>query len=311
MEEFEHRPVLRDEVLSALNLRPGGIYVDATFGRGGHAAAILEQLETDGHLLAMDRDPQAVEVARKKFADDARFTIVRGPFSMLAQTIDDRGWSGRVAGILLDLGVSSPQLDDAQRGFSFRLEGPLDMRMDPDSGESVAEWLAHAEEKDIARVVKEYGEERFAKRVARVICMERVRSPILTTQRLADIVSQAVPTREPGQHRATRTFQALRIHINRELDEIKTVLPQTLRVLAPGGRLVVISFHSLEDRLVKQFMRDQAKGDAYPPDLPIRHAELQPRMKLVGKAVRATPDELARNPRARSAMMRVAEVLHA
>ncbi len=311
MEEFEHRPVLRDEVLSALNLRPGGIYVDATFGRGGHAAAILEQLETDGHLLAMDRDPQAVEVARKKFADDARFTIVRGPFSMLAQTIDDRGWSGRVAGILLDLGVSSPQLDDAQRGFSFRLEGPLDMRMDPDSGESVAEWLAHAEEKDIARVVKEYGEERFAKRVARVICMERVRSPILTTQRLADIVSQAVPTREPGQHRATRTFQALRIHINRELDEIKTVLPQTLRVLAPGGRLVVISFHSLEDRLVKQFMRDQAKGDAYPPDLPIRHAELQPRMKLVGKAVRATPDELARNPRARSAVMRVAEVLHA
>ncbi len=311
MEEFEHRPVLRDEVLSALNLRPGGIYVDATFGRGGHAAAILQQLGMDGRLLAMDRDPQAVEVARKKFADDARFTIVRGPFSMLAQTIDDRGWGGKVAGVLLDLGVSSPQLDDAQRGFSFRLEGPLDMRMDPDSGESVAEWLAHAEEKDIARVVKEYGEERFAKRVARVICMERVRSPILTTQRLADIVSQAVPTREPGQHRATRTFQALRIHINRELDEIKTVLPQTLRVLAPGGRLVVISFHSLEDRLVKQFMRDQAKGDAYPPDLPIRHAELRPRMKLVGKAVRATPDELAHNPRARSAVMRVAEVLHA
>ncbi len=311
MEEFEHRPVLRDEVLSALNLRPEGIYVDATFGRGGHAAAILQRLGADGRLLAMDRDPQAVEVARKKFADDARFTIVRGPFSMLAQTIDDRGLSGKVAGILLDLGVSSPQLDDAQRGFSFRLDGPLDMRMDPDSGESVAEWLAHAEEKDIARVVKEYGEERFAKRVARVICMERVRAPILTTQRLADIVSQAVPTREPGQHRATRTFQALRIYINRELEEIQAVLPQTLRILAPGGRLVVISFHSLEDRLVKQFMRDQAKGDVYPPDLPIRHAELQPRMKLVGKALRASPEELAHNPRARSAVMRVAEVLHA
>ena len=311
MEEFEHRPVLRDEVLSALNLRPDGIYVDATFGRGGHAAAILQRLGVDGRLLAMDRDPRAVEVARKKFADDARFTIVRGPFSMLAQTLDDRGLSGNVAGVLLDLGVSSPQLDDAQRGFSFRLEGPLDMRMDPDSGESVAEWLAQAEEKDIARIVKEYGEERFAKRVARVICMERVRAPIRTTQRLADIVSQAVPTREPGQHRATRTFQALRIYINRELDELKSVLPQALRVLVPGGRLVVISFHSLEDRLVKQFMRDQARGDAYPPDLPIRHAELQPRMKLVGKAVRASADELAHNPRARSAVMRVAEVLHA
>jgi 16S rRNA (cytosine1402-N4)-methyltransferase len=207
--------------------------------------------------------------------------------------------------------VSSPQLDDAARGFSFRLDGPLDMRMDPDSGVSVAEWLADAEEHDIARVVKEYGEERFARRVARAICMERVRAPILTTQRLADIVAQAVPTREPGQHRATRTFQALRIYINSELDEIKTVLPQTLRILAPAGRLVVISFHSLEDRLVKQFMRDQAKGDFYPPDLPIRHAELQPRMKLVGKAVRASPDEIAHNPRARSAVMRVAEVLHA
>ncbi len=311
MEEFEHRPVLRDEVLSALSLRPEGVYVDATFGRGGHAAAILQHMGVDGRLLAMDRDPQAVEVARKKFADDTRFTIVRGPFSMLAQTLDDRGLSGKVAGVLLDLGVSSPQLDDAQRGFSFRLEGPLDMRMDPDSGESVADWLAQAEEKDIARVVKEYGEERFAKRVARVICMERVRAPIRTTQRLADIVSQAVPTREPGQHRATRTFQALRIHINRELDELKSVLPQTLRALAPGGRLVVISFHSLEDRLVKQFMRDEVRGDAYPPDLPIRHAELQPRMKLVGKAMRAGADELAHNPRARSAVMRVAEVLHA
>ena len=311
MEEFEHRPVLRDEVLTALKLRPEGIYVDATFGRGGHAAAILQHLGADGRLLAMDRDPQAVEVARKKFADDRRFTIVRGPFSMLAQTLDDRGLSGKVAGVLLDLGVSSPQLDDAGRGFSFRLDGPLDMRMDPDSGEPVAEWLAHAEEKDIARVVKEYGEERFAKRVARNICMERVRAPILTTQRLAAIVEQAVPTREPGQHRATRTFQALRIHINRELEEIGSVLPQALQVLAPGGRLAVISFHSLEDRIVKQFMRDQAKGDIYPPDLPIKHAELQPRMQRVGKAQRASADELAHNPRARSAVLRVAEVLHA
>ena len=311
MEEFEHRPVLRDEVLTALRLRSDGIYVDATFGRGGHAAAILQHLGADGRLLAMDRDPQAVEVARKKFADDRRFTIVRGPFSMLAQTLDDRGLSGKVAGVLLDLGVSSPQLDDAGRGFSFRLDGPLDMRMDPDSGEPVAEWLAHAEEKDIARVVKEYGEERFAKRVARNICMERVRAPILTTQRLAAIVEQAVPTREPGQHRATRTFQALRIHINRELEEIGSVLPQALQVLAPGGRLAVISFHSLEDRIVKQFMRDQAKGDIYPPDLPIKHAELQPRMQRVGKAQRASADELAHNPRARSAVLRVAEVLHA
>ena len=311
MDEHAHLPVLLDEVLIALDLRSDGIYVDATFGRGGHSGVILNRLGPEGRLLALDRDPQAVEVARKKFADDARFEIVRGPFSMLAQTVDERGWSGKVAGILLDLGVSSPQLDDAQRGFSFRFEGPLDMRMDPDSGMSVADWLAQAEEKEIAGVIREYGEERFARRVARTICHERVIAPIDTTQRLASIVSQAVPTREPGQHPATRTFQALRIYINREMDELRSVLPQALQVLAPGGRLAVISFHSLEDRIVKQFMRNEARGDDFPPDLPVTHDQLNPRVQLVGKAVRPTQAEINRNPRARSATLRVAEVLNA
>ena len=310
-EEFGHLPVLGDEVLLALALQPEGIYVDATFGRGGHAQLILDRLSQGGRLLALDRDPQAVAAAKRKFAHEERFTIVRGPFSMLAQTINDRGWSGKVAGILLDLGVSSPQLDEARRGFSFRHDGPLDMRMDPDSGISAAQWLAEADEKEIARVIRDYGEDRFARRIARIICMERVRLAITTTGRLAEIVSQAVPTREIGQHAATRTFQALRIHINGELEELQAVLPQAMQVLAPGGRLVAISFHSLEDRIVKHFMRDEAKGDHFPPDLPVRQDQMRPRLKLVGKAIRASAQECAHNPRARSAVMRVAEVLHA
>lgn len=311
MHEPDHVPVLQDEVLLALALRPEGIYIDATYGRGGHARLILDRLNKDGRLLALDRDPQAVAAAKIKFAHEERFTIVRGPFSMLAQTIDDRGWRGQVAGILFDLGVSSPQLDEAGRGFSFRFDGPLDMRMDPDAGVSAAQWLAQAEEKEIARVIRDYGEDRFARRIARVLCMERVRLAITTTGRLAEIVAQAVPTREIGQHPATRTFQAIRIYINRELEELQAVLPQALQALAPGGRLVAISFHSLEDRIVKQFMRTEAKGDHFPPDLPVRQDQMQPRLKLVGKAIRASAQECAHNPRARSAIMRVAEVLHA
>ena len=311
MHEPDHVPVLQNEVLLALALRPEDIYIDATYGRGGHARLILDRLNKDGRLLALDRDPQAVAAAKIKFAHEERFTIVRGPFSMLAQTINDRGWRGQVAGILFDLGVSSPQLDEAGRGFSFRFDGPLDMRMDPDAGVSAAQWLAQAEEKEIARVIRDYGEDRFARRIARVICMERVRLAITTTGRLAEIVAQAVPTREIGQHPATRTFQAIRIHINRELEELQAVLPQALQALAPGVRLVAISFHSLEDRIVKQFMRTEAKGDHFPPDLPVRQDQMQPRLKLVGKAIRASAQECAHNPRARSAVMRVAEVLHA
>ena len=309
MDELSHRPVLLDEVVQALNLRADGIYVDGTFGRGGHAQAILERLGSHGRLLAFDRDPQAVQVAEKKFSGDARFDVVRGPFSMMGQTMTARGWRGKVDGILLDLGVSSPQFDDPQRGFSFRHDGPLDMRMDPDSSPSAAQWLNRAEEQEIATVIREYGEERFAKRIAKVICRERANQPLETTLQLARIVAQAVPTREIGKDPATRTFQALRMHVNRELDELRAVLPHTLEALAPGGRLAVISFHSLEDRTVKHFLRDEAKGDRFPPNLPVRRAQLTPRLRLIGKAIHAGAAEVVANPRARSAVLRVAERL--
>lgn len=308
MEPLAHYPVLLDEAVLALNLRGDGIYVDATFGRGGHSAAILKALGPDGRLLAFDRDPQAVEVARERFGADARFTMIKGPFSMLAQAIDDRGLRGRIDGILLDLGVSSPQLDDPARGFSFRHTGPLDMRMDPGSGMSASAWLMSADEKDIARVIRDYGEERYARRIAGAICRERERAPIVTTADLARIVAAAVPTRERNKDPATRTFQAVRMQVNRELEEIEAVLPQALSVLAVGGRLVVISFHSLEDRIVKQFMRRESSGDELPPDLPVRHVDISPRLRLLGKR-RAGPEETARNPRSRSAVLRIAEVL--
>ncbi|MHB8454176.1 MAG: 16S rRNA (cytosine(1402)-N(4))-methyltransferase RsmH [Acidiferrobacterales bacterium] len=310
MDDKQHHPVLLEEALAALALKPEGIYVDATFGRGGHAREMLRRLGPAGQLLAFDRDPQAVEVAHAQFAGDRRFEIARGLFSMMAQTIENHGWIGKINGVLLDLGVSSPQLDDPRRGFSFRHEGPLDMRMDPDSGVSAADWINRAEESEISRVIRDYGEERFARRIARAICAERVREPIVTTDRLARIVAGAVSTREPGQNPATRTFQAIRLHINHELDELSAVLPQALDVLVPGGRLAVITFHSLEDRIVKEFMRREAKGDAFPPDLPVPAAMLEPRLRVVGKAIRPGVEELQGNPRARSAVLRVAEVLH-
>ena len=309
MDELSHRPVLLDEVVQALSVRADGIYVDGTFGRGGHAQAILERLGPQGRLLAFDRDPQAVQAAEKKFSGDARFNVVRGPFSMMGQTMTARGWRGKVDGILLDLGVSSPQFDDPQRGFSFRHDGPLDMRMDPDSSPSAAQWLNYAEERDIAAVIHDFGEERFAGRIAKVICRERANQPIATTSQLARIVAQAVPTREIGKDPATRTFQALRMHVNRELDELRAVLPHTLETLAPGGRLAVISFHSLEDRMVKHFLRDEARGDRFPPNLPVRRAQLTPRLRLIGKAIHASTAEVVANPRARSAVLRVAERL--
>jgi len=305
--EHHHVPVLLEEALQALQVKQDGVYVDATYGRGGHAQEILQRLGAHGQLLVFDRDPQACEDARRKFGADARVKITQGPFSLLERTIDNLGLAGKINGILFDLGVSSPQLDDARRGFSFRADGSLDMRMDPQVGESAADWIRRAEENEIARVIREYGEERFAKRIARAIVNERDIEPITTTRRLAEIVARAVPSREKNKDPATRTFQAVRIHINRELEELREVLPQTIRLLATGGRLVAISFHSLEDRIVKHFLRAEAKGDDLPPDFPVRHDHFRPRLKTVGKAIRAGDAEARRNPRARSAVLRVAE----
>ena len=297
-----HTPVLADEVLEALALRADGVYVDGTFGRGGHSRMILERLGPRGRLLALDRDPQAAQAARA--IGDARFSFVHTSFSRLGEALKEP-----VNGLLFDLGVSSPQLDDPARGFSFRHDGPLDMRMDPTRGESAAQFLASAEEEQIREVIRGYGEERFAKQIAAKIAAARRGEPLLRTRQLADLVAEAVPTREPGQDPATRTFQALRIHVNRELEEVALMLPQAVAALAPGGRLAVISFHSLEDRLVKTFMRAQARPEAdLPRRLPLRAAEMPaPARKLIGRAQRPSASETRRNPRARSATLRVAE----
>ena len=305
----QHLPVLLNEAVQALNIRKDGYYVDATFGRGGHSQAILEQLGETGRLLAFDKDPQAIAEAKSRFADDERFSIRQDSFAMMNTHIAELGWTGKIDGILLDLGVSSPQLDDAQRGFSFSQEGPLDMRMNPGQGQSAAEWLSVADDKEIASILKEYGEERFAKRIARAIVKARDEKPITTTKELSAIVAEANPAWERGKDPATRSFQAIRIFINRELDDLADCLTKVIDVLKPGGRLVVISFHSLEDRQVKRFMREMVKGDDFPPDLPVMQSQLNPKMKKIGKAVRAGEEELNHNPRARSAIMRVAEKL--
>ena len=306
-ETYTHRPVLLDEVIKALKIQSSGIYVDGTFGRGGHANAILNRLGEQGRLFAMDKDPQAVAAAKEMFAQDARFSIEQGSFSQLKQHVDARQWMGKVSGILLDLGVSSPQLDDPQRGFSFRLEGALDMRMDTSGGLTAAQWVNEAKETALAQVFRDYGEERYAKRIARAIVTSRSEAPITTTTQLANIIAQANPAWEEGKHPATRCFQALRIFINRELEDIQQCLPQSLDILIKGGRLAVISFHSLEDRIVKRFIRDQARGDNFPPDLPILAAQIQPKLRAVGKAIYPTEEEINTNPRARSAVLRVAE----
>jgi 16S rRNA (cytosine1402-N4)-methyltransferase len=301
-----HRAVLEEEAMDALNLQPHGVYVDCTFGRGGHSRLILDRLGDRGRLIALDRDPDAVAAARE--IRDPRFTIAHSRFSRLRDVL--RGLQiERVDGVLLDLGVSSPQLNDAARGFSFSHEGPLDMRMDPTSGITAAEWLATAQEVEIARVIKTYGEERFAKRIARAIGIERTKREITTTRELADVVSRAVPTREPGQHPATRTFQGLRVYLNRELDELEQVLPQCLDLLVAGGRLVTISFHSLEDRIVKSFFALASRPEALPEKLPVKAANLRPaKLKLLGK-LRPQAAEVQCNPRARSALMRIAQRL--
>ena len=306
-ERHAHTPVLLDAALEGLRVMAGGCYVDGTFGRGGHARAILARLGSTGRLFALDRDPEAVAFARAQFADEPRLHVEHGSFADLGSFAERNGIAGRVQGLLLDLGVSSPQLDDASRGFSFQADGPLDMRMDPSSGESAADWLARATEREIAAVLSDFGEERFAKRIARAIVQARTSVPLRTTAELAALVARASPARDPHKHPATRTFQAIRIFVNRELEALGQCLEQSLRVLAGGARLVVISFHSLEDRIVKRFMRDRARGAVLPKGLPVPGLPPAGELRVIGKAVRPGPDEIARNPRARSAVLRVAE----
>ena len=309
MEPQQHIPVLLGESMQALGVTAEGFYVDGTFGRGGHSRAILARLGPKGRLLAMDRDPDAVAAGQELARADARFQVHRGRYAELPRLAAQQGLRGRIDGLLLDLGVSSPQLDRAERGFSFSADGPLDMRMDPDCGESAAEWLAGAEEREIVRVLKDYGEERFAKRIARAICTARATQAIDTTAQLAALCERAVPFREPGKHPATRAFQALRIQVNGELDELRTLLDGVCDLLAAGGRLVVISFHSLEDRIVKRFIRDESRGAALPKGLPVRDDQLRRRLKPLDGAVRASEAEVRANPRSRSAVLRAAERL--
>jgi 16S rRNA (cytosine1402-N4)-methyltransferase len=302
-----HRPVLLDEVLDALQIKQDGLYVDGTFGRGGHAAAVLDRLQVQGRLLAFDKDPEAIAYAENRFDNESRLIMRRGSFGNLGSVVSELGWQGRVDGVFLDLGVSSPQLDDAGRGFSFLGEGPLDMRMNPQAGISASEWLASASAEEIADVLWKYGEERHSRRIARRIVNTREDNPVETTAQLADLVAAAVPGREKKKHPATRSFQAIRIFINRELEDLESVLPQAVDALAPGGRLAVISFHSLEDRMVKRFIRDEYRGPELPPDLPVLPQAYQPRLRPVGKRIRASEAEVRDNPRARSAVLRVAE----
>ena len=298
-----HRPVLLEEAIAALMVSADGTYVDGTFGRGGHATRILESLSPRGSLLALDQDPEAAAVAELICANDSRMRFRSTNFRALA----DCAAPGSVQGVLLDLGVSSPQLDNPARGFSFSQDGPLDMRMDPEGGQSAADWLANVKEAELARVLKELGEERFARRIARAIVNARREGPIQRTAHLAEIISAANPKWEPNKHPATRSFQAIRLHINSELESLQDALSAALSVLAKGGRLVVISFHSLEDRIVKRFIRNASRGRQLPPGVPISFEEQQVSLKPIGKAVMPSPTEVAANPRARSAVMRIAE----
>jgi 16S rRNA (cytosine1402-N4)-methyltransferase len=297
------------EVLQHLAIKENGCYLDCTFGRGGHSAEILNQLGIQGRLLAFDRDNAAINSAKADFLQqDQRFKLFHSAFSALTDIIAKAELTGKLDGILIDLGVSSPQLDDAERGFSFLRDGPLDMRMDSSTGMSAAQWLAKVDEKDLVKVLFEYGEERFARRIAKAIVEARVSSPITTTKQLAGLIENAVPSREQHKHPATRSFQAIRIEINRELDELKQVLQQAAVALSPGGRLVVISFHSLEDRIVKRFIRDESSNKMHPGKLPIKESDIEKGcLKKIAKAIKATAQEVAQNPRARSAILRVAE----
>jgi 16S rRNA (cytosine1402-N4)-methyltransferase len=305
----EHTPVLAVEALAGLALEAGGYYVDATFGRGGHTALILRALGPEGRVLALDRDPQAVAAGERQFAHEVRLTLAHASFADLATLVPAHAHQHPCRGVLFDLGVSSPQLDDPRRGFSFRADGPLDMRMDPTRGAPVSAWLARAGVDEIRQVIATFGEERFARRVAQAIVARRGKGPLVSTGELAALVAGAVRTREPGKHPATRTFQALRMFINDELGQLERGLRAAAEVLAPGGRLAVISFHSLEDRAVKRFMQRESQVDPALGKLPVIPAEARPRLKLIGRKMRPSATELARNPRARSALLRVAERL--
>ncbi|WP_044733544.1 16S rRNA (cytosine(1402)-N(4))-methyltransferase RsmH [Shewanella algae] len=309
-QNFAHLSVLLQETVDGLNIRPDGIYIDGTFGRGGHSRQILSRLGEQGRLIAIDRDPAAIEAA-KQFANDPRFTIVHGGFCQLADYVEQLGLVGKIDGVLLDLGVSSPQLDDAERGFSFLRDGPLDMRMDNSQGETAAQWLARAEVEDMAWVFKTYGEEKNARHIARCIAADRDEKPFLRTKDLAGLIERITKHKERNKHPATRVFQAIRIYINSELDQIDQALEGALQVLAPKGRLSIISFHSLEDRMVKRFIRRHSKGEEVPYGLPVTEAELNRSRQLlpIGKAMKPSDEEIAVNARARSSVLRIAERL--
>ncbi|MGX9461025.1 16S rRNA (cytosine(1402)-N(4))-methyltransferase RsmH [Shewanella sp. A14] len=310
-QEFAHLSVLLSETVDGLNIQTDGIYIDGTFGRGGHSRHVLSHLGEKGRLIAIDRDPQAIEAA-KQFADDPRFQIVHGGFGQLAEYVEDLGLTGQINGVLLDLGVSSPQLDDAERGFSFLRDGPLDMRMDNSQGQTAAQWIARAEIEDMAWVFKTYGEEKNSRHIARCIAADREKTPFLRTKDLADLIARITKNKERNKHPATRVFQAIRIYINSELEQIDQALEGALTVLAPQGRLSVISFHSLEDRMVKRFIRRHSQGESVPHGLPITEAEINKsrKLKAVGKAMKPSDAELEQNPRARSSVLRVAERLN-
>ncbi len=306
-EQTMHTTVLLHEAVDALVVDPDGFYVDGTFGRGGHSAELLARLSDQGSVIAIDKDPQAIAAGQQRFASDHRLSLVHGSFAELSEIVARAGKAGSLNGVLLDLGVSSPQLDQAERGFSFMRDGPLDMRMDTSRGLSAADWIASAEEQEIARVIKEYGEERFARRMAGAVVRERVKAPITSTVQLAKILAEAHPAWERGKHPATKAFQAIRIFINRELDDLEDLLAQIVDTLKIGGRLVVISFHSLEDRRVKRFIRDQEQGIKLPKNLPIRDVDRGVRLVKVGKAIKPANTEVDANVRSRSAVMRIAE----
>ena len=305
MTTLPHQTVLLEEAVRALITNRDGTYVDCTYGRGGHSAAIAAALSSDGRLLVIDRDLAAVDHARQTFADDPRVIVQHGPFSRLKEFVEAHGLE-TLDGVLMDLGVSSPQIDQGERGFSFQQSGPLDMRMDQGSGETAEAWIASASEEDITRVLKQYGEERFARRIARNIVAARIEGPISTTDRLVEIVEMSIPRREKHKHPATRTFQAIRIQVNRELEELETCLADVIELLKSGGRVVVISFHSLEDRLVKRFFRRLEKGDDLPSRLPVRDDQLNRKVRILGKPVKPSATEVADNRRARSSIMRIA-----
>ena len=306
---LEHKAVIDIATVDGWFTDPDGIYIDGTFGRGGHSRLLLERLSSKGQLLVVDRDPEAIVVAKQLAKEFKQVCVAQSDFAQMQQLVIERQWQGKVTGILLDLGVSSPQLDSAERGFSFMRDGELDMRMDPNSGQSAAQWLAVAEVDEIRDVLRQYGEEKFATRIARAIVETRAETPITTTHQFATLIDNAMPFVEKGKHPATRSFQAVRIHVNQELQQLKRFLDDSVEMLSHGGRLAIISFHSLEDRIVKRFIRDQVNGDRLPASVPVRDDALNRRMKMIVKAGKASDEEVKDNPRARSAILRVAERL--